>query len=160
MTTAGFGTRGRDRLLQHVHVAAVVFANHVGDVAQRQAKAQVGLVRAVPPHGLGKGQTGEGRGDVKTQDVFPQRGHQAFHHGLYVLFDNEAHLEIDLGKLGLPVLAQILIAEAADDLEVTIEPRHHEKLLEELRRLSQGIEGSRASGARARGSYGRRPACT
>ena len=52
---------------------------------------------------------------------------------LYVRFDDEAHLGVDLGELGLPVLAQVLVAEATDDLEVAVETCHHEELLEELR---------------------------
>jgi len=114
-----------------------VLANHVGDVAQGQPKAQVRFVRTVQRHGFSKGQARERGHDVEPENILPQRGHQTFHHSLHVLLDDEAHLEVDLGELGLPVLAQIFVAEAADDLEVAIEPRHHEELLEELRRLGQ-----------------------
>ena len=52
--------------------------------------------------------------------------------------------------------AQILVAEALDDLEVAVEARDHEQLLEELRALGQGVELARRAGARARGSCARR----
>jgi hypothetical protein len=40
----------------------------------------------------------------------------------------------------LPVRAQILIPEAARNLKIPLEAADHEKLLEELRRLRQGVE--------------------
>jgi hypothetical protein len=52
-----------------------------------------------------------------------------------VLARNEAHLDVDLGELGLTIAAGVLVAEALRDLEVLVEPRHHEDLLEQLRRL-------------------------
>ena len=51
-----------------------------------------------------------------------------------------AHLEIDLSELGLAVGAQVLVAEAADDLKVLFEPADHQELLEDLRRLRQRVE--------------------
>ena len=50
-----------------------------------------------------------------------------------VLHLDKRHLEVKLGKFRLPVSAQVLIAEAAGDLVVSIEARDHEELLEELR---------------------------
>jgi len=47
----------------------------------------------------------------------------------------EGHFEVDLGELGLAVGAQVLVAEAAGDLEVAVEAGDHEDLLEDLRRL-------------------------
>ena len=41
---AGLRSAGSDRLLQHIHVAAVVFADDIGDVAQGQSEAQVRFV--------------------------------------------------------------------------------------------------------------------
>ncbi len=59
----------------------------------------------------------------------------------------EAHLEVDLGELELPVGALILIAETAGDLEVAIEAADHEDLLEDLRRLRQRVELARVDAA-------------
>ena len=56
------------------------------------------------------------------------------------LLAREAHLQIDLRELKLAVGAEILVAEAAGDLEVAVEAADHEDLLEDLRRLRQGVE--------------------
>ena len=45
-----------------------------------------------------------------------------------------------MGELGLTVGAQVLVAEAAHNLEVLVVAGHHEQLLERLRRLGQGVE--------------------
>ena len=57
----------------------------------------------------------------------------------HVVLDDEGHLEVELGELGLAIRAQVLVAEAARDLEVTLEAADHEQLLEELRRLRQRV---------------------
>ena len=43
---------------------------------------------------------------------------------------DEAHFDVDLRELGLPVAPGILVAEALRDLEVPVEARHHQDLLE------------------------------
>src|SRR2546425_10118439 len=53
-----------------------------------------------------------------------------------MLFD-EGHLDVQLAVFERAVGTWILIAEAARDLEVAIEPADHEDLLELLRRLRQ-----------------------
>jgi len=63
--------------------------------------------------------------------------------GVDVLAVDEAHLDVDLGELRLPIEPEILVAEALDDLEVAIEPGHHEELLEKLGGLGQSIEAPR-----------------
>ena len=57
-----------------------------------------------------------------------------------VFLAHEARLDIELRELGLAVRAQILVAEALDDLIVAIEAGHHQQLLHELRRLRQREE--------------------
>ena len=61
----------------------------------------------------------------------------------------------------LPVGAEVLVAEAADDLEVAVLPGDHQELLELLRRLRQGVErrpGTAAAGTRkSRAPSGRAP---
>ncbi len=59
----------------------------------------------------------------------------------------EGHFEVDLGELGLAVGAQVFVAEAAGDLEVAVEAGDHEDLLEDLRRLRQGVEAARVDAA-------------
>ena len=59
------------------------------------------------------------------------------------LLGQERGLAVDLREFGLTVGAQIFVAEALDDLVVAIEARHHQQLLEELRRLRQREELAR-----------------
>ena len=59
----------------------------------------------------------------------------------------EADLQIDLRELGLAVGAQVFVAEAAHDLEILVEARDHEDLLEQLRRLRQRVELARIHAA-------------
>ena len=103
--------------------------------------APVGLVAAVVAHGLGVGQAREGRLDAEPghlADALDQR----LDHLENPLLLRERHLQIDLRELRLAVGAQVLVAEAAHDLEVLVEPAHHQELLEDLRRLRQGVEGA------------------
>ena len=53
---------------------------------------------------------------------------------------DKAHLQVELGELGLAVGAQVFVAEAAGDLEVALDAGHHEQLLQLLRALRQGVE--------------------
>ena len=52
---------------------------------------------------------------------------------------DEAHLEVDLAELRLPVGAGILVAEAAHDLHVPVAAGDHQDLLEDLRALRQRV---------------------
>ena len=61
--------------------------------------------------------------------------------GEHVVLGDEAHLEVELIKLArAPVRPGILVAEAGRDLEITVEARDHDQLLEHLRRLREGVE--------------------
>ena len=65
-----------------------------------------------------------------------------------VFLTHEAGFDIELRELGLTIRAQILVAEALDDLIVAIEAGHHQQLLHELRRLRQREEVTRLRAAR------------
>ena len=60
-----------------------------------------------------------------------------------VVLVDEAHLEVELGELGLAVAAQVLVAVAAGDLEVAVDAGDHQQLLELLRALRQGVDVAR-----------------
>ena len=77
-----------------------------------------------------------------------------------VLLLDERHLEVDLRELRLAVGAQVLVAEAARDLEVALEAGHHQQLLELLRRLRQRVELAAVQRGSAPGSRARPPAST
>ena len=61
----------------------------------------------------------------------------------HILLLNKAHLAVNLCKLGLTVSTEVLVTEALHNLEVTVETRHHQQLLEELWALWQSIELAR-----------------
>ncbi len=61
---------------------------------------------------------------------------------------DEGHFHVELGELRLAVGARVFVAEAADDLHVFVAAADHQKLLEKLRRLGQGVK---AAGDEARG---------
>ena len=111
---------------------------HVGD---RHVEAQVGLVRAVLQERLGVAQAREG-----PLDLHADEGHHALEERLHEvehrLHARERHLDVHLRELGLAVGAQVLVAEAAGDLEVLVEARDHQQLLEQLRRLRQRVEAA------------------
>ena len=59
----------------------------------------------------------------------------------HVLLGDEAHLDVELVELaGRAVGAGVLVAKARRDLEIAVEARHHDELLELLRRLRQRVE--------------------
>ena len=58
-----------------------------------------------------------------------------------IVLRHEAHLDVELIELARRAVgARILVAEARRDLEIAIEARHHDELLELLRRLRQSVE--------------------
>ena len=67
----------------------------------------------------------------------------------HVLLGDEGHLEVELVELaGRAVGASVLVPEAGRDLEVAVEPRHHQQLLELLRGLRQRVEHAGMDAAR------------
>ena len=120
----------------------------LGNIHQLHAKAQVRLVGTVTLHGLVPGHAQELLRDFPVQGLIKNLTHHAFHHGQDGLLVDEGHLNIQLGKLRLAVSTQILIAEAADNLEILLHAGEHQNLLVNLRRLRQGIELARIQAAR------------
>ena len=111
------------------------------DVAERDhgGQAHVWLVDAVVADGLVVGHADEGRGE-RDAGGGECGGEEALGDAEDGVHLREGHLEVDLGELGLAVGAQVLVAEAAGNLEVAVEAGDHEDLLEDLRRLGERIE--------------------
>ncbi len=123
-------------------------AKHVARVEDLEAVAQVGPVRAVALHRVGVRHPREAsRGSLSPPRATARRRALRPGAGCPPRCD-ERRLDVDLRELGLTVRAQILVAEAARDLEVAVEPRDHEQLLVELRRLRQRVELARVHAAR------------
>ena len=127
------------------------------EIRELHAEAEVGLVGPEAVHRLRVGDPREGqvldrpiRHDL-ARDLDDHRLHEGHHRGLV----DEAHLEVELGELGLPVAPEVLVAEAPRDLVVAVDPRDHQELLELLRALGQRVDLAGPEAARARGSRGR-----
>ena len=73
---------------------------------------------------------------------------------------DKAHFQVELGKLGLAIGAQVLVAKAAGDLEIAFDAGHHEQLLELLRALGQRIKFVGMQAGWARQNHVRLRACS
>ncbi len=108
--------------------------------------AQVGPVGAEAAHRLRVGHARE-----RQLQLHPAGGERLAQHSLDQLLQlgrlDERRLHVELGELRLAVGAQVLVAEAADDLVVALQPAHHQQLLEELRALRQRVPGARLQAA-------------
>ena len=103
------------------------------------ADAGVGLVDAVGVHGIPVLDAAQRQLHVHAH-LAERVGEDLLERAHDVVLLDEAHLDVDLGELGLAVGAQVLVAEALGDLVVLLDAAHHEQLLEELRALGQGVE--------------------
>ena len=94
----------------------------------------------------------------------PRRRLGGGEHGLadgveHVVLADEAHLHVHLHELVLAVGTQVLVAQAAGHLVVAVDAGHHQQLLEQLRRLRQGVERAGLLARRHEelaGAFGRR----
>ena len=109
-----------------------------GQLGELDAEAQVGLVRPEAVHRLAVGHPRD-LGHLVGGQLAPQRPDDVLGDREHVVAVDEAHLEVELGELRLPVGAEVLVPEAAGDLVVPLEPADHQQLLEQLRRLRQGV---------------------
>ena len=125
-------------------------AERLADVLHLDRIAQVRLVGAVFPHRLGIGDQREFRRHrLAAGKLLEHAAHDRLDRVEHVLLGDEAHLQIELVEFaGRAVGAGVLVAEAGRDLEVAIEARHHDELLELLRRLRQRVEFSRMDARR------------
>jgi hypothetical protein len=104
--------------------------------------AKVRLVGAVAQHRVAIGDAREAFGHRPAAAEFLEH---AAHHGLdhaeHILLGDKAHLHVELVELARgPVGARVLVAETRRDLEIAVEARDHDQLLELLRRLGQRVE--------------------
>ena len=69
--------------------------------------------------------------------------------GEHVVLGDEAHLEVELVEFAWRAVgARVLVAKAGRDLEIAVEARDHDQLLEHLRRLRERVELARMDPAR------------
>ena len=124
-------------LLQDLELGQV---GDVGDVFQLEAVAEVGPVAAKPLHGVVVLDARERQCELLAAELTGHGGDEKLQRGQDVLVLDERHLDVKLGELGLAVGSQVLVAEAAGNLEVAVEAGDHQQLLVELGRLRQRVE--------------------
>ena len=107
------------------------------------SETDIRLVGAVFVHRVVPAHTRHRVRNINPEDILEHRPHHSLEHIQDILLLDEGHLTVDLGELRLTVGAQILVTEAADDLEIAVVAGHHQQLLEGLRRLRKGVELSR-----------------
>ena len=117
----------------------------LAEVPELHAVAHVGLVRPEAVDGLAIGEAREriGQDGPIGSDGPCHRERHPLDPGHHVVLADEAHLEVELCELGLSVAPQVLVTQAARDLEVAVEATDHEELLELLRTLGQGVDAPR-----------------
>ena len=142
---AGCGYRahdaaGGDGFGEDAEAAVAEDLAHIGD---DEGIAQIGLVGAVFQHRFVIGDARE-RHRPQLALALELLEHAVEHRldgGEDILLGHEGHLEIELIELARRAVgAAVLVAEAGRDLEIAVEARDHQELLELLRRLGQGVE--------------------
>src|SRR5271166_1137478 len=138
-----------DDLLEGVEgdVLALEDLRHVGDLDR---VAQVRLVDAVFEHRLSvRDQREFLRHRLAGPELLEHPAQDRLDRGEHVLLGDKTHLDVELIEFsGRAVGARVLIAETGRDLEIAVEARHHDELLELLRRLRQRVEFSRMQARR------------
>ena len=129
-----------DGVLEHLERAVLC---NVGNILDLKAEADVRLVRAVLVHGVLPGHARQRELNVNIEHFLEHALEEALVDCDHVILLNERHLKVDLGELRLTVGTQVLVAEAAGDLDVAVHAGQHEQLLVLLRRLRQGVELAR-----------------
>ena len=129
----------------------------VAEIVELEAEAGVGAVGAEPRDRLGVRHPRPRRRRARSNPLEPRTRPPitASVRVDHVVLVDERHLDVELRELRLPVGALVLVAEAAGDLVVALEPADHQQLLEQLRRLRQRVERPGLECAPARGSRAR-----
>ena len=117
-------------------------AEDIAEVGDLHAEAGVGLVTAEAIHRLAVGKARKGGRNFNALGLAKDSGEELFHEAEDVVLRDERGLDIELGEFGLAVGAEILIAEAARDLEILFHTGDHEELLVLLRGLGERVERS------------------
>jgi hypothetical protein len=102
----------------------------------------VRLVGPEPGHRFGVGEPRQRGRDVDA-DELPQRDGDLLTESEDVVLLDEAHLDVELGELRLPVSPEVLVPVAPGNLVVALHPSDHEQLLEQLGALREGVPRAR-----------------
>ena len=141
------GYRDTDDQLGLVEYPEVAVLGHGVQFPELHPEADIGFVRAVPAYRLVIGHPREGP-RFDSVDCLQQMAGKPFKGIQDIVLLHKGHLAVDLGEFGLPVGAQVFVAEAFDDLEIFVHAAHHQQLLKGLGRLGKGVELPRVEPAR------------
>jgi hypothetical protein len=112
----------------------------IGEVHDLHAESHVWLVHSESVHHFVPGETGKRCGDLLSADLHDGGGEHLLDGVENIVAVPKGAFEIELGELELAVGSGVLVPVAASDLKVPFYSRDHQKLLEELRRLWEGVE--------------------
>ncbi len=104
--------------------------------------AQVRLIRPIPFQTVAIGDLRPiGIGLFPRRELLENPLDHRLHRGKHIFLLDKRHLDIKLIEIGgRTVRPRVFITKTGRDLEITVKPRHHDQLLELLRRLRQRIE--------------------
>ena len=134
-TAAPFQRRGKDaeaavpHCLRHIH--------------QFHAKTGVRLVTAKTLHGFFPCHPGNGKLYFQADGLFAYILQKTLVYVNHIIHIHKRQFHIKLCKFRLTIRPQIFVPEAFGNLEITVKPGTHQKLLKQLGRLGQAIETAR-----------------
>ena len=111
---------------------------------------EIRLVGAIPQERVPVGdQRPVGVNLLARREFLEHPLHNRLNGGKNIGLLDKAHLDIQLIKIGgRAVGTRVFVAETGRDLKITVEPRHHDQLLELLGGLRQGVELARMQARR------------
>ena len=125
------------RIIEHGETVAF---HHIHQLHERHTETQIRLVATVILHGVLPSHPAQRLFHLYATQGLEEVFDQALKQVQDVLLLHETHLTVNLRELRLTIRTQILVAETLHDLEITIETRHHQQLLQGLRALRERIE--------------------
>ncbi len=111
--------------------------HEIRDLAKLERIPEIRLIRAESLQCLRICHARKRRRQFDIEHFLEHRTDQLLHDAGNGTFVDETHFQIELREFGLSIRAQVLVAETTHDLVIAVQPRHHQELLENLRRLRQ-----------------------
>ena len=118
-----------------------------GNIHQLHTEPYIRLIRPEPVHRVDPCHSRNRKRNIHSQRMLKKILQKTFIDVNDVLDIHEGKLHVNLCKLRLTIRAQILVPEAAGQLNIPVIAGAHQKLLEQLRRLRQRVKASRMNTA-------------
>ena len=104
---------------------------HLAEIGDLDRDPAVGPIGAIAKQCVVVGQAVHALGPLDVGER-QQLAHEWVRRGDHVVLLDERQLHVQLGELRLAIGTEVLVAKAAGDLVVALEPAHHQQLLEQL----------------------------